>query len=161
MHKSVMDWTAARLKQFDLHPDSVLEVGSLDENGSVSELFSKSRVYVGVDMRDGPGVDHVMNAADLQIDDDSFDLVISTEMIEHDKTFWLSMQEMGRVLKPGGYLMVTGRGNGFPLHAYPDDFFRFMPSAAPWLMELAGCETVNMEEDWQDPGIFVMGRKPA
>ncbi len=153
-----MTWVGRHVRNHRLADRDTLEVGSLDENGGVRGLFTGN--FVGVDMRPGKGVDTVMNAASLSFHDESFDVVISTEMIEHDKTFWLSMQEMGRVLKPGGFLLLTGRGNGFPLHAYPDDFFRFMPSAAPWLLELAGCDVLEVKDDPQDPGIFALGKKP-
>lgn len=159
MHDSVMRWVRKKVREHDLRDLNVLEVGSYDENGSVRSMFTGG--YLGVDMRDGPGVDRVADASALPFGIESFDFVISTEMLEHDKTFWLSMREMGRVLKPGGLLLITTRGNGFPLHAYPDDYFRFMPSAAPLLLELASCDVVETLEDPdpQAPGIFALGRK--
>lgn len=142
------------------HPGyrDVLEVGSWDENGSVRGLFDAD-TYIGVDMRDGKGVDKVMDAHALQFPDASFDIVVSTEMLEHDAAPWLSMAEMGRVLRSGGHLIITARGNGFPLHSFPDDFWRFMPSSFPLLLELAGCEVVDVTGDPQHPGMFGLGRK--
>lgn len=139
---------------------TVLEVGSYNENGSVRELFSQEH-YVGTDMREGPGVDIVLNAHYLptKFGGSTFDVVICTEMLEHDDAFWVSMQAMGYVLKQHGALIVTTRGNGFPPHAYPDDFYRFMPSAARPLCDLAGCELIESQEDAQQPGIFFLGMK--
>lgn len=152
-----MTWVRSVVKTHDLADADTLEVGSYDENGSVREYFTGN--YTGVDMREGQSVDMVVNAHDLPFEDESFDVVVCTEMIEHDDRFWVSLDQMGRVLKPGGYLILTSRGNGFPLHAYPDDFYRFMPSAAPVLLAVAGCEVISAMEDPQDPGFFALGRK--
>lgn len=139
---------------------SILEVGSYNENGSVREIFGQE-CYVGIDMRGGPGVDHVINAHDLDryFKPATFDVVVCAEMLEHDDRFWVSMKKMGHVLKRDGILIVTTRGNGFPLHAYPDDFYRFMPSAARPLCEIAFCELIESQEDPQQPGIFFYGIK--
>jgi hypothetical protein len=42
----------------------VLEVGSLDINGSVRPLFTDCD-YMGIDLGDGPGVDQVINILDF------------------------------------------------------------------------------------------------
>ena len=94
-----MQWVAEKRDEFNLIGPKILEVGSYDVNGSVRPLFSRAGSYVGVDFRPGPGVDLTMNAHCLKFPDRSFDLVISTEMLEHDDQFWVSLQEMGRVLK--------------------------------------------------------------
>lgn len=138
--------------------DRVLEVGSLNVNGSVRDLI-RAREYIGVDMRPGPGVDVVARGSALPFPDASFDLVISTEMLEHDSTFWLSMQEMGRVLEKDGGLIVTTRGNGFARHGHPQDYWRFMPDSMPVLLGLAGCIPIDMREDPEAEGIFFVGKR--
>ena len=162
MHDSVLQWVAEKARQFDSFAGrSVLEVGALDVNGSVRQFFSAAASYTGIDMLAGPGVDLVMNAHALAFADASFDAVVSTEMLEHDDEFWRSLPEMGRVLRPGGALILTARGNGFWPHDYPHDFWRFMPSAFHKLIALAGCEVLEVREDWQPghPGLFGLGRK--
>lgn len=160
MHDSVLQWVAEKVRQHCLGGD-VLEVGSLNVNGSVRPLLAGAKSYMGVDFQPGPGVDQVMNAHALQLPDASFDLVVSTEMLEHDDEFWVSVREMSRVLRRGGHLLLTARGNGFMPHEYPDDFWRFMPSAFPKLFRLAGCAVIEVREDWQPghPGLFGLGRK--
>lgn len=157
MHESVRDWVAGVVAAYGLAERSVVEVGSYDENGSVRDLFCGP--YVGFDMRDGPGVDTVARADDLPCPDGCCEVLVCTEMLEHDPAPWLSMSEMGRVLAPGGMLLLTARGNGFPLHGYPDDYWRFMPSSYPVLLALAGCETIEVVSDPQAPGLFGLGRK--
>lgn len=159
MHGSVMDFVRDVIAHYDLKGKDVLEVGSLNVNGSVRELFETDH-YIGTDMRMGLGVDYAVNAHDLGgYFQQQFDVVVSTEMLEHDEAFWVSVQEMGIVLKRGGFLILTARGNGFPQHGFPEDYYRFMPSAATPLLALAHCEKIHVENDPQDPGLFVVGRK--
>jgi len=159
MHESVHAWVAGVVGIARLRDASVLEVGSLDINGSVRDLFGGP--YVGVDATPGPSVDRVMDAHRLAFPDGTFDAVICCEMVEHDAAFWLTLAEIGRVLRPDGALILTTRGNGFPEHRYPYDYWRFMPDAAGLLARLAGCEPVSVTDDPQDPGVFVFARKVA
>ncbi|MEJ7719343.1 MAG: class I SAM-dependent methyltransferase [Ilumatobacteraceae bacterium] len=39
-------------------------------------------------------------------EDDAFDIVVSSAMLEHDPCFWSSVAEMRRVLRPGGLLFI-------------------------------------------------------
>lgn len=158
MHESVMTWVRNEIRFHGLAGKSTLEVGSLDVNGSVRTLFAGK--YVGIDMRAGPGVDIVGTADALPFGDRTFDVVISTEMLEHDPSPWLSLAEMGRVLRPGGHLILTTRGNGFFEHNEPSDYWRFMPSSRARLLEMAGCSIVSMALDPEVPGVFVHGLRP-
>ena len=62
----------------------VLEVGSLDINGSVRQFF-EGCTYLGVDLGEGKGVDLVCPGHLLNLPDNTFDTVISCECFEHDK----------------------------------------------------------------------------
>lgn len=160
MHDTCFKWVQSVVKQIDLTGLSVLEVGSYNVNGSVRPLFKEAKNYVGIDNREGPGVDRVMDASLLNFHGPMFDIVISTEMLEHDPAFWISMREMGRVLKPQGHLIITARGNGFPLHDYPGDYWRFMPQSFELLFQIAGCEVLQITPDHKSsPGVFGWGRK--
>src|SRR5947209_4298942 len=130
-----MRWVAAKVTEHDLSSRSTLEVGAYNVNGSVRDLFTGA--YLGVDMRPGPGVGKVASADSLPFLDSEFGVVVSTEMLEHDPTFWLSIPEMARVLAPGGHLILTARGNGFPRHDYPGDYWRFTPDSFRLLFDLA------------------------
>lgn len=160
MHASVMNYVRDTITHYNLKGKRVLEIGSFNVNGSVRDLFETDD-YLGVDMREGPGVDAVCNAHDIpyHIPQVEFEVIVCTEMLEHDDRFWETMTVIGYMLERGGLLILTARGNGFPLHGYPLDFYRFMPSAATPLLALAQCEKIDVAEDPQDPGIFVVGRK--
>ena len=158
MHKSVMQFVGEKVREYKLEDKKVLEVGSLDVNGTVRDFFSKEiGQYIGLDIRAGKGVDVVCNAHEMKFDDALFDVVLSTEMLEHDDMFWLSVMEMGRVLKPDGYLILTARGNGFQQHAFPSDYYRFIPEAFQVLFKLAGCAPLEIKSDPEVSGVFGIG----
>lgn len=116
MHRSVIKFIA-RVKE--RYPDSfntkkVLEVGSLDINGSVRPFFLKCN-YTGLDIIAGPGVDVVSPVHQYQ-PAGLFDTIISTEMLEHDRNWKKSIKQMVDLLKPGGLLIITAAGHGRPEH---------------------------------------------
>ncbi len=152
MHESVMAFVK-RHAQDMIAP--VLEVGSYNVNGSVRGFCPTP--YTGVDIVSGPGVDRVVPATSLPFPDGSFDTVISTEMLEHALDPIVCLEEMERVLKLGGLLLITARGNGFPYHN-PPDRWRFMPGTLSALGHDLGLECTE-EQDPQVPGVFMAARK--
>jgi SAM-dependent methyltransferase len=101
----------------------ILDVGSYDVNGTMKPIFSKGK-YVGMDMEQGPNVDIVGVSHEIPFKDNEFDIVISSSCFEHDDMFWISFQEMCRVLKDGGYMYIQAPSNG-PYHGWPGDNWRF------------------------------------
>jgi len=101
----------------------ILDVGSYDVNGTVKPIFEKGQ-YVGLDMEAGPNVDVVGVSHNIPFEENEFDIVVSTSCFEHDDMFWISFQEMCRVLKPGGYMYINAPSNG-PYHGWPGDNWRF------------------------------------
>lgn len=165
MHESVLSWSAAMVAKYDLAALNTLEVGSLNVNGSVRGFFTGP--YLGVDQVAGPGVDRIFDAEHLpSLWSGFFDVVVSTELLEHCERFWLALAEMGRVLKPGGWLLLTARGwtpEGGAMfeHAYPSDYWRFGRHSVPLLVGLAGCDVVESAQDPQAPGFMALGRRRA
>jgi len=134
---------------------ATLDVGSFDVNGSVRHLFDD---YIGLDMRAGKNVDVVANAAHLPFTDSVFDNVLCLEMLEHDATFWVTVQELKRVLKPGGVLVVTTPSIGFPHHEYPHDYWRFTADAL--LSLLQGMEDAHAWVIEGENRAYAICRKP-
>nr|NJM00998.1 glycosyltransferase [Desulfobacula sp.] len=113
---------------FFQHPARILEVGSCNINGSIRDVLSEyADEYIGVDLFDGPGVNVVLNVADLTdtFKCESFDLVASTEMLEHCLKWQDALYQMISVLRQDGLLLITTRSPGFELHDYPADHWRF------------------------------------
>lgn len=171
MHQSVINWIKEKIEEHDLDDPAleVLEVGSLDVNGSVREYFG-AEWYVGIDRQPGKGVDYIASSHDMKIDTRggsetfvlptrSVDVVVSTEVLEHDEKFWLSLQQIYRVLRPGGWFLLTCRGIDFPKHDFPGDYYRFTVPAIQYLLNWMGLEAIEVVEDTQCSGVFGLGRK--
>lgn len=101
----------------------VVDFGSLDINGSNRELFSVMD-YTGVDIYPGKNVDVLMRAQHYR-PSRAPDVVISTEMLEHDREWAQSLRNMYEILRPGGLMLTTcattGRGEHGTLVASPGD----------------------------------------
>jgi SAM-dependent methyltransferase len=140
----------------------VLEVGAYDVNGSlrphVESLGPGS--YIGVDIAPGPRVDRVLDARELiaTFGREAFDLVLSTEMVEHVRDWRAVISNMKGVLRPGGHLLITTRSAGFPYHGWPHDYWRYEPEDMRRIF--ADLEILAIEPDPKAPGVFVFARRP-
>jgi SAM-dependent methyltransferase len=164
MHNSVLTWVERKITELGIKDASILDVGGRDVNGTCRALFSGP--YLSIDVSPGPGVDIVVRASNAPclLLGREFDVVICTEMLEHDPEPWASLPAMGTMLRPGGALLLTARGNGFPFHGEDgedgfDDLWRFLPSGIRKMIEIAGCEVLEVSEDPEAPGLFGLGRK--
>lgn len=97
---------------------------TIDEIGFISEIFCGKK-------RNGSKIDMVCDARSLPFEDGSFDTYICLEVLEHinrpDKLF----SEASRVLRSGGYLIITTPFL-FRVHGGKDnklDFFRYADGA--------------------------------
>lgn len=163
MHGSVMRFVGAIVRQADLRGKRVLEIGSMDVNGSVRPLFETDD-YLGIDMRPGSGVDLVIDAHDLNTAYmDPFDAVVCCEMLEHDDQPWLTLQNALAKTKDGGMLILTARGfderGAFPLHGHPSDYWRFSKVGLTRLLQYCGWERVRTYTDLEAPGVFAVAIK--
>lgn len=110
-HQTQIDYCLGVKQRFPQYFNNirVVDFGSLDINGSNRYLFTGCE-YLGLDIGPGKNVDLVCRAHEFDHADSSYDVVISTEMFEHDKYLVLSVQNMVRVLKPGGLFLFTCAG---------------------------------------------------
>jgi len=136
----------------------VLELGSADVNGGYRELFSHPKFeYCGADLIKAQGVDLVLKSPyEIPLADAYADVVVSGQMLEHCAYFWLSFQEMVRVLKPDGLLFLIAPSAG-PIHRYPVDCYRFYPDAYKALADLTGCYLVDSWLDERGPWKDLVG----
>lgn len=97
----------------------VIDVGSLDINGNNRYLF-KGSSYLGIDIVAGKNVDLVGPAHEALIKCPPVDVVISTECLEHDKDWKLTLQAMYHSLRRGGLMIMTCAGMGREEHGTND-----------------------------------------
>lgn len=176
MHGSVQEWFPQVLFRGEVEGRSVLEAGARNENGSVREFVESMgpASYLGTDMRKGPGVDVIIKAEDLPgltavfgtivsppAIQENYDIVISTEMLEHAEDWRGAVKGMLEVLAEDGLLFITTRSKGFSFHGYPHDYWRYSRGSMRKIIEDAGMEIIRLDDDPDCPGVFLKARKPA
>jgi SAM-dependent methyltransferase len=126
---------------------------------------------------------HRGSAHDMRglFEDKCFFTVISGAVLQHDKCFWLSLEEIKRVLAPGGVLMVAvpaftkpkarvqiinAKGNPIPNAAVtsgiqaPPDYWRFSPQAVREVI-FDDFEIKELRSFMMPPRVIGIGVKPS
>src|SRR5688572_4979305 len=161
-NSACLDFGRTKLTEADVTGKRVIEIGSVDINGSLRpdvEALGPSE-YLGIDIAEGPGVDEVCNVYDLveRYGPESFDLAISSEMIEHVHDWRKAISQIKGVMRPNGVLVITTRSIGFPYHDYPFDYWRYELDDMRAIFSDMTLEA--LEPDTDDPGVLVKARKP-
>lgn len=107
----------------------VLDIGSLDLNGNNRYLFEDYK-YLGVDIGYGENVDLVCRGHEVD-DYYGFDVVISTECLEHDEFWPKTLMNMIRLTKPNGLMLFSCATIGRPEHGTT----RTSPADSPFTNE--------------------------
>jgi SAM-dependent methyltransferase len=84
-------------------------------------------------------VDVICPVTDLKFQNEQFDTILCTQVLEHVFEHDKMMSEIYRVLKPGGQVILTVPFV-WELHEEPYDFFRYTKHALKELFEQAGLE---------------------
>jgi hypothetical protein len=150
MHQSSLDKMVAFRKKYlagkKNHPLLILDLGSMDVNGSYRECFGDSRwTYRGIDLAAGANVDIVLEDPYhwREIRSSTADVVVSGQAFEHIEFFWLTMLEIARVLKPEGLCCLIAPSGG-PEHRYPVDCWRFYPDGFTALARFASLDVLEV-----------------
>ncbi len=77
------------------------------------------------------------NEYNYPIEDNSYDIIISSNVLEHVKKFWTWFAELKRILKPGGHI-ITIAPISWPYHEAPVDCWRIYPDGMRALYEETG-----------------------
>lgn len=123
----------------------IADIGAYDVNGNLRGLFQRSGWdYVGFDMAAGPNVDRVLPAPHdwPEISTASFDVVVSVSTLEHTLRPWRVVQEIARIVKPGGKVCLTAP-YAWPFHQHPIDCWRIYPDAMKTIMDDAGIDVLD------------------
>lgn len=163
MHVQAYDFVAAHATEA---PVEVLEIGSCDVNGSVRPLFPGATRYHGLDIVAGPGVDEVADAADWHAPD-SFDVVVSTEVLEHAPRWEDVVRNAWEALRPGGQLILTCATDPRPPHSAIDgwevragEHYRNVPAdEVVDLLERLGCVDWSIETHADRGDLYLWARQ--
>ena len=91
---------------------NVLEIGSLDVNGNIRDLFDFTNEYTGIDLEKGPNVDLVLSGIDIDKLDKNFDIIISCECFEHAKDWKIIFEKMCQISKPNSFIVISVASTG-------------------------------------------------
>lgn len=143
----------------------VLEVGALRVPAWAwwtdlrSQLEFGADEWTGVDIEPGAGVDVVFDmtrsldhwpgvyAAGVY---SAFNGCVCAEVLEHVREPQAVLRNVWQMLASGAWVLVT-TPFGFPVHNFPDDYWRFTPSGLRMLLENAGfCDVLTVERDLRE-----------
>lgn len=154
----------------------VLEVGGLVGKSSLlrfPELAETERTLINLSQKASKGGVRAVqgNSNDMrEFADESFDLVMSNAVLEHDKYFWKSIGEMKRILKPSGLMIIgvpgfvelptdTGQTTTtFKVH-FSVDYYRYSLQAVHEVF-FENMDRVEHEVMLRPPRIIAWGCKP-
>jgi len=99
--------------------------------------------YVMADIGQGDDVDVVCDIHNLPDDwQERFQSFLALSVFQHLERPWIAAREINRILKPGGYAYIETHQT-FPLHGFPNDFFRFSTEALSLLFRDAGFDIIS------------------
>lgn len=137
MRPFVKDFVVEAIERLPL-ADPIVEIGSRPASGQeeIADLrpLLAGHDFLGTDIQEGPGVDQVEDIHGLTFKDDSIGSIFALDTLEHVADPIRGMQEVYRVLKPGGVTVITSH-MFMPIHAHPWDYWRFTPEAFSLLLE--------------------------
>lgn len=151
---SVVDRTSPSLWQYDYLALSTLrqDVGALisevPPGGVALDVGADKSPYRGlleargftvktIDVGAESGADFTGTVEQTGLADGSFDLVLCTQVLEHCDDPWQGVREIRRIVKPGGYALLSVPHVWF-YHPHPKDHWRFTQEGLVHLCGSAG-----------------------
>ena len=151
--------------------DLILEHISADENLLVLNVGSKDNLdncpyfkdlffdtnweWLGLDLEEGIDVDIVSHPYSYPFKNNTFDALVSNQVMEHVEYPWLWFKELARILKPKGKLIISTTWR-FKIHRHPVDCWRTLPDGMKAIFKYFGftTEVCKITGDW----IYGVGR---
>lgn len=125
------------------HDGRVLDYGCADL--PYRHLFGDQVEFVGADLEGNSHASVILNPdGSVPVPDQTFDAVLSTQVLEHVLDPPLYISECLRVLRPGGRLLLSTHGI-FMYHPDPVDLWRWTTEGLRREVEHAGFEIVKFE----------------
>jgi SAM-dependent methyltransferase len=105
---------------------------------------ANATAYVGVDI-DNPAADLVGSIEALPVEDDSFEVVLCTQVLEHVVDPDQAVRELWRVTAPGGRVLASTHGVQV-YHPAPEDYWRWTHTGLELLFDRnAGWGSVSVQ----------------
>lgn len=122
-----------------LQDKKTLDIGSYDKNGTYKPLFTN---YTGLDIESGPNVDIVSPHYTFPVEDNSYQLTLCGQTLEHTPDMLRLVKEIYRVTSETTILNAPMH---FPkVHRYPVDCWRIFPDGMTFLLQEAGYTNIQV-----------------
>jgi len=134
---------------------TLLDVGGRDRSGVDRSSHFRHATTTVFDINPSDNVDVVGDAHEMSryLPADHYDFVQSISVFEHLAQPWVVVEEINKVMKPGGLLFVASHQT-VGMHDVPWDFWRFSDQAYRSLFSVeAGFEVLGTE--MQEPAFIV------
>ena len=148
MHPAVRDFVARHAPSISA---DMLEIGAVDINGGVRDLFHPGCRWTGLDLAAGPYVDIVADAATWD-PPRRYDVVVCTEVLEHAEQWRGIVATCGRALRDGGLLLLTCAGPGRAPYGQHGDT---LPAPGEWYGNVHPDDLADEVAEWAAPGWIV------
>jgi SAM-dependent methyltransferase len=162
MREAVVSYVKRAIDRFPFE-EPILDTCAGWEPNYYQPLFPGRR-YVKQDFQnyDPPCIDIICDVSSMKpIPDESFGLVLNLEALEHIAHPQKAIDEIYRVLRPEGLLILTTVMH-FRIHPSPKDYWRFTPDGIELLLRYFKILDCTLEESLKKPkGIWVTARKTA
>lgn len=138
---------------------TVLDLGS-GEQPYASIVKERAAQYWGIDIKVSADkkADVCGDSLLLPFKDNTFDAILCTQVLEHVRDPFALFNQVSRVLKDGGYLILTAP-QSWPLHEEPYDFYRYTRFGLSELAKRNGLNVVIIKE--RGGGIAAIGQLTA
>jgi SAM-dependent methyltransferase len=162
MREGVVNYVKYAIEHFPFE-DPILDTCAGWEPNYYQPLFPGKR-YIKQDIQeyDPPCIDILCDICDMKlIPDNSIGLVLNLESLEHVPYPQRAIDEIHRVLRPNGLLILTTVMH-FKIHRAPKDYWRFTPDGIEFLLSRFKILDCTLEGDSKRPkGIWVTAQKTS
>lgn len=113
--------------------------------------------YICLDIDSSLNPDVVASAQNLPFENESFDFIFSSQMLEHVEKPKECILEMHRCLEENGYLLITVPQTN-ELHSEPHDYWRFTNFGMELLLKEAGFKLISKKQRGNYPTVIAQMR---
>ncbi len=160
MREAIVNYVRWAIARFPFE-EPILDTCAGWEPNFYQPLFPGKR-YMKQDMRDfDPAcIDIICDIGDMKpVSNESIGLVLNLESLEHLPYPQKAIDEIHRVLRPNGLLILTTVMH-FKIHRAPKDYWRFTPDGIEFLLNRFKILDCALEGDLKRPkGIWVTAQK--
>jgi ubiquinone/menaquinone biosynthesis C-methylase UbiE len=148
IRKNVKEFLKQQANIYDSENLILLDIAPQNHNGA-REYFNKSKIFTA-DINPKSGANYIVDICQNNsaiIDDNKFDIVICTEVLEHTLNPFNAINEIYRITKKDGVLLLSTPFN-FRIHGPLPDCWRFTEHGLRYLLNnFATIEIFELEDN--------------